>query len=243
MSHVAYLSDLDNGKCPSTHPVPLLKLFYEVSKPCFDPCPLSLHLLRLLGTSTHLFQGGILDRMLGLLFTVLIPLLVFFYSIFIKILQRLGKWIVSNFVPLPLNGTSLVIRLDSHGMEIFRMAGIPRMTSTHSHDHLILLELILTGPSRMPSITVITQMTPQVQAIQKHAVTSQYSARPSQTSARSLPWSTRLLTGQLRDFLGTLVSNQIRPSVFLMAPIWRCNPLQTGPEDATLYSDTDCPEW
>ncbi|KAF9458555.1 hypothetical protein BDZ94DRAFT_1270336 [Collybia nuda] len=31
MSHVAYLSGLDNGKCPSTHPVPLMKLFYEIT--------------------------------------------------------------------------------------------------------------------------------------------------------------------------------------------------------------------
>ncbi|KAF5382534.1 hypothetical protein D9615_002802 [Tricholomella constricta] len=31
MSHVAYLSGLDNGKCPDTHPVPLLKLFLEVT--------------------------------------------------------------------------------------------------------------------------------------------------------------------------------------------------------------------
>ncbi|KAG5639443.1 hypothetical protein H0H81_002314 [Sphagnurus paluster] len=30
-SHTAYLSGLDNGKCPSTHPVPLLKLFYEIT--------------------------------------------------------------------------------------------------------------------------------------------------------------------------------------------------------------------
>ncbi|KAL8817351.1 MAG: hypothetical protein Q9191_008162, partial [Dirinaria sp. TL-2023a] len=29
-SHVEYMSDLDNGNCPSTHPVPLLHLFYEV---------------------------------------------------------------------------------------------------------------------------------------------------------------------------------------------------------------------
>ncbi|KAF8158279.1 hypothetical protein B0H34DRAFT_846084 [Crassisporium funariophilum] len=31
MAHVAYLSGLDNGKCPSTHPVPLMKLFYEIT--------------------------------------------------------------------------------------------------------------------------------------------------------------------------------------------------------------------
>ncbi|KAL0961314.1 hypothetical protein HGRIS_006272 [Hohenbuehelia grisea] len=31
MSHTAYLSGLDNGVCPSTHPVPLLKLFYEIT--------------------------------------------------------------------------------------------------------------------------------------------------------------------------------------------------------------------
>ncbi|QRV96129.1 hypothetical protein RhiJN_24147 [Ceratobasidium sp. AG-Ba] len=31
MSHVAYLSGLDNGSCPSTHPVPLMKLFYEIT--------------------------------------------------------------------------------------------------------------------------------------------------------------------------------------------------------------------
>ncbi|KIM43436.1 hypothetical protein M413DRAFT_381186 [Hebeloma cylindrosporum] len=31
VSHVAYLSGLDNGACPSTHPVPLLKLLYEVT--------------------------------------------------------------------------------------------------------------------------------------------------------------------------------------------------------------------
>ncbi|KAF8884527.1 hypothetical protein BD779DRAFT_779221 [Infundibulicybe gibba] len=31
MSHTAYLSGLDNGKCPSTHPVPLMKLFYEIT--------------------------------------------------------------------------------------------------------------------------------------------------------------------------------------------------------------------
>ncbi|KAH8925924.1 hypothetical protein BT69DRAFT_1239588 [Atractiella rhizophila] len=30
-SHVAYLSQIDNGKCPDTHPVPLMKLFYEVT--------------------------------------------------------------------------------------------------------------------------------------------------------------------------------------------------------------------
>ncbi|KAL9021073.1 MAG: hypothetical protein Q9185_001741 [Variospora sp. 1 TL-2023] len=29
-SHVEYLSGLDNGRCPSTHPVPLMHLFYEV---------------------------------------------------------------------------------------------------------------------------------------------------------------------------------------------------------------------
>jgi hypothetical protein len=32
MSHVAYLSDMDNGECPSTHPITLVKLLYEVSK-------------------------------------------------------------------------------------------------------------------------------------------------------------------------------------------------------------------
>ncbi|KAF8684542.1 hypothetical protein RHS04_01261 [Rhizoctonia solani] len=31
MSHTAYLDRLDNGKCPSTHPVPLIHLFYEVT--------------------------------------------------------------------------------------------------------------------------------------------------------------------------------------------------------------------
>ncbi|KAK7055313.1 WSC domain protein [Favolaschia claudopus] len=31
VSHTAYLSGLDNGKCPSTHPVPLMKLFYEIT--------------------------------------------------------------------------------------------------------------------------------------------------------------------------------------------------------------------
>jgi len=30
-SHVAYLSELDNGSCPPTHPVGLMKLFYEVT--------------------------------------------------------------------------------------------------------------------------------------------------------------------------------------------------------------------
>ncbi|KAF9473288.1 hypothetical protein BDN70DRAFT_965901 [Pholiota conissans] len=30
-SHTAYLSDLDNGACPSTHPVPFMKLLYEVT--------------------------------------------------------------------------------------------------------------------------------------------------------------------------------------------------------------------
>ena len=30
ISHTAYLSDLDRGSCPSTHPVPLMKLLYEV---------------------------------------------------------------------------------------------------------------------------------------------------------------------------------------------------------------------
>lgn len=30
VSHTAFLSDLDNGDCPSTHPVPLMKLLYEV---------------------------------------------------------------------------------------------------------------------------------------------------------------------------------------------------------------------
>lgn len=29
-SHVAYMSGIDNGKCPSTHPVPLPHLFFEV---------------------------------------------------------------------------------------------------------------------------------------------------------------------------------------------------------------------
>ncbi|KAL8848694.1 MAG: hypothetical protein Q9221_006304 [Calogaya cf. arnoldii] len=29
-SHVAYLSGVDNGNCPDTHPVPLIHLFYEV---------------------------------------------------------------------------------------------------------------------------------------------------------------------------------------------------------------------
>lgn len=29
-SHVEYMSDLDNGLCPTTHPVPLIHLFYEV---------------------------------------------------------------------------------------------------------------------------------------------------------------------------------------------------------------------
>ncbi|KAI9847201.1 MAG: hypothetical protein M1837_003065 [Sclerophora amabilis] len=29
-SHVAYMSGLDNGQCPPTHPVPLVHLFYEV---------------------------------------------------------------------------------------------------------------------------------------------------------------------------------------------------------------------
>ncbi|KAK7059758.1 WSC domain protein [Favolaschia claudopus] len=31
VSHTAYLSGLDNGACPSTHPVYLMKLFYEVT--------------------------------------------------------------------------------------------------------------------------------------------------------------------------------------------------------------------
>jgi len=31
VSHTAYLSDLDRGSCPSTHPVPLMKLLYEVT--------------------------------------------------------------------------------------------------------------------------------------------------------------------------------------------------------------------
>ncbi|KAG9120365.1 hypothetical protein FRC07_004171 [Ceratobasidium sp. 392] len=31
MSHTAYLSGLDIGSCPSTHPVPLMKLFYQVT--------------------------------------------------------------------------------------------------------------------------------------------------------------------------------------------------------------------
>jgi len=31
VSHTAYLSDLDHGSCPSTHPVPLMKLLYEVT--------------------------------------------------------------------------------------------------------------------------------------------------------------------------------------------------------------------
>ncbi|KAK0472168.1 hypothetical protein IW261DRAFT_1596974 [Armillaria novae-zelandiae] len=30
-SHVAFLSQLDNGDCPSTHPVGLMKLFYEIT--------------------------------------------------------------------------------------------------------------------------------------------------------------------------------------------------------------------
>jgi hypothetical protein len=30
-SHVAYLSGLDNGSCPSTHPVYMMKLFYEIT--------------------------------------------------------------------------------------------------------------------------------------------------------------------------------------------------------------------
>jgi len=29
-SHVAFLSDLDNGDCPSTHPIGFIKMFYEV---------------------------------------------------------------------------------------------------------------------------------------------------------------------------------------------------------------------
>ncbi|KAF8154801.1 hypothetical protein B0H34DRAFT_661187 [Crassisporium funariophilum] len=31
MSHTAFLSDLDNGDCPSTHPVPMMKILYEVT--------------------------------------------------------------------------------------------------------------------------------------------------------------------------------------------------------------------
>ncbi|KDR70134.1 hypothetical protein GALMADRAFT_887752 [Galerina marginata CBS 339.88] len=31
VSHTAYLSGLDNGDCPSTHPVPFMKLLYEVT--------------------------------------------------------------------------------------------------------------------------------------------------------------------------------------------------------------------
>ncbi|KAG9089779.1 hypothetical protein FS749_001061 [Ceratobasidium sp. UAMH 11750] len=31
MSHVAYLSSLDNGNCPSTHPIGLMKMFFEVT--------------------------------------------------------------------------------------------------------------------------------------------------------------------------------------------------------------------
>ncbi|KAJ7281367.1 hypothetical protein C8J57DRAFT_1173226 [Mycena rebaudengoi] len=31
VSHTAYLSGIDNGKCPSTHPVALMKLFYEIT--------------------------------------------------------------------------------------------------------------------------------------------------------------------------------------------------------------------
>ncbi|KAF8753690.1 hypothetical protein RHS01_06668 [Rhizoctonia solani] len=31
VSHVAYLDRLDNGRCPSTHPVPFIHLFYEVT--------------------------------------------------------------------------------------------------------------------------------------------------------------------------------------------------------------------
>jgi len=31
VSHTAYLSDLDNGSCPPTHPVPLMKILYEVT--------------------------------------------------------------------------------------------------------------------------------------------------------------------------------------------------------------------
>ncbi|KDQ20403.1 hypothetical protein BOTBODRAFT_306441 [Botryobasidium botryosum FD-172 SS1] len=30
-SHVAHLSGLDNGVCPSSHPVPMMKLFYEIT--------------------------------------------------------------------------------------------------------------------------------------------------------------------------------------------------------------------
>ncbi|KAK0199439.1 hypothetical protein DFS33DRAFT_233960 [Desarmillaria ectypa] len=30
-SHVAFLSQLDNGNCPSTHPIGLMKLFYEIT--------------------------------------------------------------------------------------------------------------------------------------------------------------------------------------------------------------------
>ncbi len=29
--HVAFLSVLDNGNCPATHPVGLMKLFYEIT--------------------------------------------------------------------------------------------------------------------------------------------------------------------------------------------------------------------
>ncbi|CAA7262493.1 unnamed protein product [Cyclocybe aegerita] len=31
VSHTAYLSDLDNGDCPATHPVPFMKILYEVT--------------------------------------------------------------------------------------------------------------------------------------------------------------------------------------------------------------------
>ncbi|KAJ3512650.1 hypothetical protein NLJ89_g3400 [Agrocybe chaxingu] len=31
ISHTAYLSDLDNGDCPPTHPVPFMKILYEVT--------------------------------------------------------------------------------------------------------------------------------------------------------------------------------------------------------------------
>lgn len=30
-SHTAFLSELDNGACPDTHPVGLMKLLYEVT--------------------------------------------------------------------------------------------------------------------------------------------------------------------------------------------------------------------
>lgn len=56
MSHVAYLSGLDNGKCPSTHPIYFLKLFYEVSNLSDITAPIMSYLLSADNLGCHPIQ-------------------------------------------------------------------------------------------------------------------------------------------------------------------------------------------